>query len=78
MIFTINSEQGVDMFTKNNEHYLIYEWSRNPTSALFDYKVISDSISSNPSFICHNDIIHLYYIDRDGKLVHKKINRIQP
>lgn len=78
MIFTINSEQGVDMFTKNSKDYLIYEWSRHPNSALFDCKVISNSISSNPSFICHNNIIHLYYIDCNAKLVHKKINRLQP
>lgn len=78
MIFNLDSKEGSDLFTKNNQGYLIYEWSRVETPAVFDYKVISDNISSNPSFVSHENIIHIFFIDGNQTLVHKKINKLFP
>lgn len=78
MIFSFDSKEGVDLFTRNNQGYLIYEWSRISTPSFFDYKVISDTTACNPCFASHENIIHIYFINQNRCLVHKKINKLYP
>lgn len=74
MIQSLSSENGVDVFTKTSSGFLVYEWSRSPKLEEFEYRVVSENVGSNFCMTTSASLIHLYYIDKEGNLVHRRID----